>query len=122
MDDCLDCKATFYFTPATSECVQNCRDGFYLSPSNFCDKCHEDCETCESSGFNSCLTCKLNWLMVKDHSTCIDKPNNEKCPDGFYEAGNQCVDCHGVCATCTGGGLDECLTCAVNLYRVIRPN
>ena len=39
LDDCLGCVKDFYFTPASGECVRTCKDGFYLSPSGFCDKC-----------------------------------------------------------------------------------
>merc|ERR1712070_530923 len=33
------------------------------------------------------------------------------CPDGYYANGTECHYCHGTCATCTGGGYDECSTC-----------
>ena len=43
VDNCLECKVNFKYTPETNECVTDCKDGFYLSPSGFCDKCNDDC-------------------------------------------------------------------------------
>jgi len=33
------------------------------------------------------------------------------CPSGFYNKDEACTECHTGCATCTGGGSNECETC-----------
>lgn len=86
--------------------------------------CEGGCTTCNSAG-DICFTCPtLPSPTYMYDNACVGScpsgllPNGgvcTNCPAGTYPP--NCLPCYSNCATCTGGGYDECTSCtSVSLY------
>ena len=72
----------------------------YLS----CKECPKHCTSCFDT--NKCLLCESPYVL--HGSQCISK-----CPAGTYKDHSlkQCLPCHPLCRSCSGGSADNCLSC-----------
>ena len=62
-------------------CVTSCPDGYFHDEKN-CTECNAACKTCNSSGSEGCLECKLTY-----NNTCI-----AECPAKTTETNSTCKD------------------------------
>lgn len=60
------------------------------------------CEQCEGPNANSCLSCKTPMLLNSKQCSC---------PDGMYQEGTICKNCHDDCTTCSGPLPSQCIKC-----------
>eukprot|EP01017_Pseudomicrothorax_dubius_P045547 TRINITY_DN788_c0_g1_i1.p1 TRINITY_DN788_c0_g1~~TRINITY_DN788_c0_g1_i1.p1 ORF type:complete len:213 (+),score=56.57 TRINITY_DN788_c0_g1_i1:64-702(+) len=98
-----------------------CTKGTFASSKSplACTKCNEDCAECTGPSNSECIACRENQ-QVQD-GKCV-------CKSGFYaesKAPLKCAKlekCHDVCATCSGPGQFDCLTCPVNSDLVKKDN
>ncbi|EGD80270.1 hypothetical protein PTSG_13064 [Salpingoeca rosetta] len=63
---------------------------------------------CTGPAIDECTACGPN-LQLRN-GRCISE-----CPDGEYELGNGCAECHSTCADCDGPDATNCLLCDGNL-------
>ena len=70
-------------------------------------ECGSTCATCTAA--NSCVTCK--GTLLYNYGQCV--PN---CPSGTYQSGNQCLNCHTTCKTCSGASSSQCTSCPSGQY------
>lgn len=118
-----------------------CHNGYSLQGSecvpckvNGCAKCASDPATCDLCAIetyvvdpagSACVSsCAISGFGVSSSSrhcilcadqNCLDCANaaNEctRCRSGYYLVAGKCMACHSTCATCSGPGEDNCLTC-----------
>lgn len=66
---------------------------------NICTKCHENCKTCNGTGYINCQSCAIGKYLGLGTSIC-----STTCPQGQYVDGNVdyvCVACNIGCAICS---------------------
>lgn len=92
-------------------CVNPCPDQ-YLSE-NSCKNCDPSCKSCVGPTARECLECHNNESLNVDTRTC-----NKACHRKFYANDKTfiCQSCHKSCATCSGPGDNQCLTCPDKLH------
>ena len=114
----------YYKKPSEKEsvgrCLVVCTDPSpgYRDETDTCQACHSDCGSCINGGEWDCLTCTGTNVKIPSKD---DVPGKcfAACPNGQYlnESDFLCHDCHSSCATCIGGHMDQCLTCATDLFK-----
>ena len=90
--------------------TKSCKTSEYLDANDNCSPCDSACgdEGCIGQGpalCRNCLNFKVNGICFND------------CPDGHYPSSviaGQCEICSNECATCTGPGSNQCLTCPLS--------
>lgn len=110
-----------------------CQSNYYHD-GTWCRPCPEDlnCKTCQlENGIVKCTSCKdymtirdgvcscqpgyydggyqCNSCNIQNCDKCKADQQCDKCMDGFYKSGKECLPCDNTCATCTGPG--SCSTC-----------
>ena len=63
-------------------CLTSCPDGYFHDSDRNCTKCDAACKTCNSSGSDGCLECKLTY-----NNTCY-----AECPENTVQKNLTCVD------------------------------
>lgn len=111
---CTLCKDPFATAGYLYPC--KCLPGFYMSASQTCTSCLDDCLTCSDG--QSCDSCRDSNAEVKG-GQCVCKENLKTlstnplmcshCPQGTYYEGGQCAQCYDDCLTCSQ--MPICLTC-----------
>ena len=115
--ECVDCKQ------GCDTCDENgctsCLNEYYPSEKNelecvtcslpklvingICKECKvPGCSQCQYDDDHFCNTC--SGKLLRFNGTCL-----EKCPDGFFAEGRECVPCDPGCELCNGH--DKCLYC-----------
>ena len=87
-DICKPCDSPCEECTHGDRICTKCEDGWYLPPlpeAQICLKCHESCETCSTSGINSCDTCPEGTSKSPDLDRCI-----EGCPTGYSQNNGDC--------------------------------
>ena len=84
----------FYWTYCMPPCQKQCL------------ACPSTCATCNYTG---CITCQTGLLFTTSQK-CVSS-----CPDGTYQSGSNCLNCTGLCQTCSGSAT-YCLTCVQGYY------
>ncbi len=66
-----------------------------------------NCDRCFSDNPSKCAQCVSAYSLLSEF-TC-----SSGCPSGYYSSpeGTRCRRCHYTCATCSGPGSTDCLTC-----------
>ena len=98
---CTDCYP--HATISGSQCV--CDSGYFGSNARYCERCSSQCLTCVTAA-NMCTSCHPGAVLAG--TTCV-------CPSGFSNDPTNCSICDPKCATCTGSGPSQCLTCRPSL-------
>ncbi|KAL4493949.1 hypothetical protein ABPG72_021966 [Tetrahymena utriculariae] len=114
INNCLSCNPPLYFEPATNTCVSSCQKGQYMdSKTDTCLKCDSTCSTCTKGGANGCSSCVLPLYYQQSSSSCV-----ESCQTNQYQNNltATCSSCDNSCASCSGHGKNECLSCSGSLY------
>ena len=133
-NNCNLCHSGYYLHPNTGgHCLDTCPDGSWGdSSTNKCMPCHisgvgpyYSCATCSASGDNNCKSCGAGrFLHPNTGGQCLGT-----CPDSFWgdSATNKCMPCYNngvgpsyTCATCSGGGSNQCTSC--NAGKFLHPN
>ena len=107
--DCLACDKTRVWVEDTFECTPTCPDKYYQGFTDdgapACRPCDANCETCEDSGPESCLSCATG--LVFNDGRCL-----QSCPPGTYrETTDRCESCNSTCSSCSGPGSNDCDAC-----------
>lgn len=100
---CTGCLPGFFLSKG--QCVQKCPDGTFVSPQDnlTCAACDSSCSTC--SGLSTfCLSCANAELA--SNGKCV-----QTCPSNTFQSSGSCLTCHPDCATCSGGGFNQCSSC-----------
>ena len=109
---CLSCPSLtlpcLSYKINTCNC-NSCQNGFYLdNDSNICNKCDNNCKTCEKKA-NLCTNCSDNYFLDNNHcykcTECKEKQDNSckciSCKDGTYlNKQHQCANCTNTCKKC----------------------
>eukprot|EP00357_Protocruzia_adherens_P030655 CAMPEP_0114986614 /NCGR_PEP_ID=MMETSP0216-20121206/8525_1 /TAXON_ID=223996 /ORGANISM="Protocruzia adherens, Strain Boccale" /LENGTH=1320 /DNA_ID=CAMNT_0002349071 /DNA_START=266 /DNA_END=4228 /DNA_ORIENTATION=- len=121
-NDCLTCDSgggtpVYYKTERTCNAAGVCPDGTYADGST-CKNCHTTCKTCDGATATDCLTCETTdyWFgyYYAANKQCV---REVECPTNTYrDGGQQCLSCHGDCATCSGPTNSDCLSCPSSKY------
>ncbi|KCV68126.1 serine/threonine protein kinase [Fonticula alba] len=75
-------------------------------PAAPCLLCEMGCTSCLAG---RCLTCEESLFLTPEHECWAF------CMPGFYPNGESCQPCDPSCGECRGPGLDECLSCPMDL-------
>ena len=125
---CRNCAAATYSAPGSSNCSScstgctsctsgsncfSCNTGYYLN-GTYCQICPTGCSACISG--SSCSSCHSGYYF--NNNSCLPCPANATCNGstivcntGYYLNGTSCQSCDSSCATCFGGGSNQCLSC-----------
>ncbi|TEB31330.1 hypothetical protein FA13DRAFT_1688046 [Coprinellus micaceus] len=116
-DFCLTCPGNLLASDGT--CVSTCPSGTFTSTSNItpptsaCTKCHPDCASCDGPSFNQCTACAasrpvLSTITGAANGRCLPTCSKNQFFDGTTRT---CQTCDGNCASCSGAGPNQCLSC-----------
>ena len=76
-------------------------------PTQFCDPCHEHCQSCSGPEAHQCSQCVFaSREDSQGRSICVGS-----CEDGEYVSAKRCLLCHEECDGCIGGSQQECIAC-----------
>eukprot|EP00056_Hartaetosiga_gracilis_P011623 m.176868 g.176868 ORF g.176868 m.176868 type:complete len:3563 (-) comp13539_c0_seq1:184-10872(-) len=102
-----DCNADEFFTGRCDPA---------LSP---CQPCHPTCSGCAGHGVDKCTDCQQG-LVFQEASTDPVSTGlcTSSCSTGNYIFNDVCEPCYSTCASCYGGGSNQCLSCSAGLYLV----
>ncbi|CAD8159995.1 unnamed protein product [Paramecium octaurelia] len=128
---CTKCATNFYLSNGT--CL--CYSWTYLTATNTCDNCHDQCSSCYGPAKNQCLSCKNSQHRYINNNVCLcqnnyydDGVNNkcqsvcgdmvvtdgEDCDDGNttrFDGCNNCkYECQKECQICVNGKCSVCST------------
>lgn len=121
--DCTgyDCKAGYSkfvildsSNPNLFGCPKTCipSNSEYLdTTSGLCQPCHSSCLTCAGELTDNCLTCRPNFDFTRNNASVSIGTCNCNESNRLYKSGNQCLNCHEACQTCTGSQSTHCLVC-----------
>jgi hypothetical protein len=108
IDQCKSCFDNAHIDgESPARCL--CNDGYYLSGAT-CVPCYKTCMTCENGTINGCNSCFAN-ASLKGLA-----PSACNCDSGFTANPDESncevlPKCHVTCKTCTGSGINDCVTC-----------
>jgi len=95
------CACNPGYIPSNGLCIQNCTANTYWN--GIACQCN--------SGYyiigGTCQRCDVNSYYSNTQFTCV-------CNNGYFGTWNQCSKCDSSCATCSGAGTNQCLTCPTN--------
>jgi len=100
---CTKCDRNTYLK--NGQCVRDCGENFYNSPTGVCIRCSDkNCRKC--SPHDKCQDCHHSWFLLNNN--CV-KP----CPVGFVNnSKGVCVPCKQAhCDKCNPENLDKCTKC-----------
>jgi hypothetical protein len=92
----------------------------YLLPSNYSKPvCQFGCTEC-ADDTGDCIACKKGYTKDENDNTKCDPmaavtTKGVLCPDGSYNAGDDCALCSTSCSTCIGKSPKNCTICASGL-------
>lgn len=100
-----------------------CETNEYDDGNGNCLPCDSSCSSCTGGSDTQCTLCTnpTNYVLDEDTNSCIA---DTYCVgyiwvDGADPNNRICKNCDVSCATCSGGGSDNCITCAnTDLYVV----
>ena len=100
-----------------------CENGYYLSPSNSCERCVQYCKEYDTNNDNKCTSCIDNYFLFneqcyqcnKDCKTSIDNCKCVTCEDGYYLENFQCLQCDSSCKKCLDS-TNKCIQCNIEYY------
>ncbi|KAF8621245.1 hypothetical protein AX15_007955 [Amanita polypyramis BW_CC] len=103
---CTGCLPGFFLSEG--QCVPECPGGTFVSPQDnlTCTACDSSCTTCAGPS-TFCLSCSGNALA--SIGKCV-----QTCPSNTFQSSGSCLTCHPDCATCSGGGFNQCSSCPSN--------
>jgi len=106
---CQQCQQYSFYNG--SACV--CQNGYYLSGGLCIQNCTANqtwngmlCQ-CKPGYYiigGTCMLCDVNSYYSNIQFTCV-------CNNGYFGTWSQCSKCDATCATCSGPGTNQCLTC-----------
>ena len=106
---CLTCSQSG-FAASNGTCVSTCPSGTFTS-NGACLPCHPDCQTCAGPGFDKCATCRPSRPVLSSNGRCLLTCGKNQFYDISSGGTGACTNCDSFCATCTGSGSSNCLTC-----------
>ncbi|ELP89619.1 hypothetical protein EIN_201040 [Entamoeba invadens IP1] len=135
---CIECKQNYYIYNNTcqllndSHCLlsntfgcTSCEDNFYLTDTQSCERCDDNCLTCISNS-RKCLSCANDYFLA--NYKCETNDNLKLkcdsfsksggcviCKRGYYRVVLDCYDCDVKCETCNNN--ITCLSCNTTNYR-----
>jgi proprotein convertase subtilisin/kexin type 5 len=102
---CIKCKKGSFLSGDV--CVAICPETTFANEDEVCEKCKNNCKTCESALV--CLTCKGDTALTNE-KTCV-----ETCEEGFFKDCKSdtktCKKCNPACKTCHGLTEKDCDIC-----------
>ena len=116
---CLKCDDNCKTYSDTNTNSISCNIGYYLSSSNSCEECPNNCKECVNE--NACTSCKDNYFLYNNKcyecklncKTPIDNCRCVICNDGYYFKNYQCLKCDSNCKTCLNKD-NYCIRCNTN--------
>lgn len=121
------CPPNSYWNQATNQCL--CNAFLHYVINGYCQSCPLNsqwngtlclCQTGYTMKDNTCVcspgtyligstcrACDVNAVYILSQRTCV-------CKGGWYGTFDRCSQCPSSCATCSGPGNDQCITCPVN--------
>lgn len=75
------------------------RSHFGNRTSKVCERCDPSCTKCFGHGNTRCLSCRHDYLYMKQSRQCL-----KSCPSGYYKDkwSTNCLKCDPTCKTCSG--------------------
>ena len=131
--ECVMCAASYWWAGSGTCTICDVGKGIAANTSpltaasnaDSCSTCHTTCSKCKGTGATDCLNCKAGLYLASDGSCSV-------CPLGFgkiedpvlpYPAASsdsgstECgIVCHAKCATCSGTGETDCLSCNAGYF------
>ncbi|EGR32464.1 hypothetical protein IMG5_081960 [Ichthyophthirius multifiliis] len=106
---CIICDQGYYINDL-KEC-NTCNAGYYINTrSNLCEKCDDNCQTCENGIVNNqCITCNNNQVLLQTKK-CVDNCDNKQ----YEDLNKKCQQCDPTCLTCSNS--NTCDTCEEGSY------
>ncbi|EAR93932.2 H-type lectin domain protein (macronuclear) [Tetrahymena thermophila SB210] len=84
---------------------------------NSCSPCHSSCYSCSGPQNTNCNSCHSNQYYDETNNVCLDnQPNQTFCQqvNKNSQSYQSCQPCNQTCKTCSGGGINQCITCSEN--------
>ena len=106
VNNCTSCLSNYpYFLIENSTCVKNCPSNYFKNSKNICEKCNENCLTCEETS-KTCTSCSPNFYL--HNNKCLNQ-----CPKStsiHSNISNICLNCDSNCKTCEEN-VSKCTSC-----------
>ena len=106
VNNCTSCLSNYpYFLIENSTCVKNCPSNYFKNSKNICEKCNENCLTCEETS-KTCTSCSNNFYL--HNNKCLNQ-----CPKSTSiqsNISNICLNCDSNCKTCEEN-VSKCTSC-----------
>ncbi|TFK25768.1 hypothetical protein FA15DRAFT_686798 [Coprinopsis marcescibilis] len=99
-----------------------CAPGFFLSSTGDCTACGVGCERCSAPN-GQCEACRSGFSLDSNERTKCDpvralNGGGIQCPPGAFSSGGDCQPCSNSCGSCSGPGIDQCLSCPIGQFNV----
>ncbi|EAR88128.2 zinc finger lsd1 subclass family protein (macronuclear) [Tetrahymena thermophila SB210] len=118
--NCLSCHGSNFLDSTTKSCVTTCPNGTYLNASiNQCTPCDPTCTTCNGPSNTQCMSCTLPKYYQQTSGQCVITCNINQYQDSSSAT---CINCNSSCASCSGGGQNNCLSCSGSLFLDLNTN
>jgi len=98
------------FAASNGTCVSTCPSGTFSS-NGACLPCHADCQVCSGAGFDKCTACSPSRPVLSSNGRCLLTCGKNQFYDTSSGGTGACAQCDSSCATCTGPGSSNCLSC-----------
>ena len=111
--ECKVCNPNMYLKFDTKSCINEIVDNYYLdsNENNVLKPCHTNCVKCSSDKNENCIQCKVDYYLVEDTGSCINKTI-----DNYYLDNNILRKCHPNCVKCSSNENLNCEQCQVGYY------
>uniref|UniRef100_A0A8C4R3X1 EGF-like domain-containing protein n=1 Tax=Eptatretus burgeri TaxID=7764 RepID=A0A8C4R3X1_EPTBU len=97
-----------------NSCTSACPNGSYGdSVERRCQKCHPSCATCFGILASHCLSCISGAILSANHCKRMTVCSHNEFLD---DKRGTCSPCHPSCASCSGPGRSQCLSCPDGLF------
>ena len=99
-------------TDMKGECMKICDSGFYRASTGECAPCDESCMECKGPSLFDCKACPIGLEKMPPAWDLLGRCVVKCTETGKYrDLDGTCKDCATECATCSGGAVNECLSC-----------
>ena len=118
--ECIKCASGKFWKSRTEKLCIDPFPGYYGdTTTGYIAQCYSSCGTCSIGGDETNHNCDTCFDDTTTHYYLIEGLDNKNCYselDGYYLDISIWKKCASNCATCDGGNMNQCLSCALGYY------